>query len=52
MEGKVYDFIIGNIEKEVISKALLKFNRNQLQTSDFLGINRNTLRSKIEKYSL
>jgi len=52
MERKVYDFIIGNIEKEVISKALLKFNRNQLQTSDFLGINRNTLRSKIEKYSL
>ncbi len=51
-ENKVYDFIIESIEKEVISKALLKFDRNQLQTSDFLGINRNTLRSKIEKYGL
>ncbi|MCX7821495.1 MAG: sigma 54-interacting transcriptional regulator [Brevinematales bacterium] len=51
-ENRVYDFIIENIEKELISKALLKFDRNQLQTSDFLGINRNTLRSKIEKYGI
>lgn len=51
-ENKVYDFIIESIEKEIISKALLKFDRNQLQTADFLGINRNTLRAKIEKYGI
>ncbi len=50
--GKVYDLVINNIEKELLSKTLIKFGRNQLQTSDFLGINRNTLRAKIEKYGL
>ncbi len=51
-DGRVYDYVIDNLEKELISRTLVKFNRNQLKVSEFLGINRNTLRSKMDKYNL
>jgi DNA-binding protein Fis len=50
--GKVWDEIIGTVERELIQQAMLANNRNKLRTADFLGINRNTLRAKIEKYGL
>lgn len=50
--GNLYGKIIGHIEKELISKALIFNNRNKVKTSDFLGINRNTLRSKMEEYNI
>jgi Nif-specific regulatory protein len=51
-EGNVYNKVIGYIEKELISKALIQNKRNKVKTSDFLGINRNTLRSKMEEYKI
>lgn len=51
-EGKIFDTIMESIEKELISKTLLKFKRNQLRTAQALGINRNTLRSRMEKFGL
>lgn len=40
------------IEKELIIRALQKTNGNQLQAAKILGINRNTLRGKVEKYHI
>jgi Nif-specific regulatory protein len=51
-DGKLYEKVIGHIEKELISKSLIFNNRNKVKTSEFLGINRNTLRSKIEEYNI
>jgi Nif-specific regulatory protein len=50
--GAAWDEVIGAVEKELIQQAMLINNRNKLRTADFLGINRNTLRSKIERYGL
>ncbi|HOD42321.1 MAG TPA: helix-turn-helix domain-containing protein, partial [Candidatus Wallbacteria bacterium] len=47
-----YDEVIDRIETILISNVLKKFKGNQVKTSKFLGINRNTLRAKIEKYSI
>lgn len=40
------------IEKSLMIKALKLTNGNQIQAAGLLGINRNTLRSKIEKYRI
>lgn len=40
------------IEKSSIVKALKMTDGNQIQAAGLLGINRNTLRSKIEKYKI
>jgi DNA-binding NtrC family response regulator len=47
-----YDEVINRLEKILIAGVLKKFKGNQVKTSKFLGINRNTLRTKIEKYSI
>ncbi len=44
--------LIEDMEKLLIGRALEKLNGNQLQTAKLLGITRNTLRSRIEKYGL
>jgi len=48
----MYSLVMDEVEKILISTTLNKFNGNQLKTAKFLGINRNTLRTKIEKYGL
>ncbi len=50
--GKVYETIVSYIEKELITKALIFNKRNKVKTSDFLGINRNTLRFKMNDYDI
>ena len=50
--GKLYKKIIGHIEKELVLKSLIHNKRNKVKTAEFLGINRNTLRSKIEEYNI
>lgn len=44
--------LISLLEKEIIVRALQKTNGNQVQAAKLLGINRNTLRSKMERYRL
>ena len=44
--------LIDEMERLLIGRALEKLNGNQLQTAKLLGITRNTLRSRIEKYGL
>ncbi len=40
------------IEKDLILKCLQKTNWNKTHAADLLGINRNTLRSKIQRYGI
>jgi Nif-specific regulatory protein len=51
-EGLIYKKLVGHIEKELINKSLIHKNRNKFKTAEFLGINRNTLRSKMEEYHI
>ena len=39
-------------EKPLIYQTLKYFNGNQIKTAKILGINRNTLRSKIDKHKI
>ena len=44
--------LIDEMERLLIGRALEKLNGNQLQTAKLLGITRNTLRSRIERFGL
>ncbi len=50
--GNIYKNIIDKIEKFLIDYALIKHNNKQTETSNFLGIHRNTLREKIKYHHL
>lgn len=47
-----YKPIMEHIEKILIEEALREYNSNLLKTAQFLGLNRNTLRSKIKKLAI
>jgi transcriptional regulator with PAS, ATPase and Fis domain len=44
--------LLEKIEKFIIQKALIETKGNQVQAAKLLGISRNTLRNRIEKYRL
>jgi two-component system nitrogen regulation response regulator GlnG len=48
----LYDKFLNEIEKPLIIKTLKYFKGNQIKTANVLGINRNTLRTKISKHNL
>ena len=48
----LYDTILSEVEKALISIVLREANGNQLKTARLLGINRNTLRAKIKEYKI
>ena len=51
-EGSLYKFLLNVIEKPLIENVLRKTDGNQLKTAKILGINRNTLHSKIQKLKI
>ncbi len=51
-KGHVYDKVISDTERDLIEKALTRSFGNQSIASKILGINRNTLRSKIKKLQI
>ncbi len=51
-KGKIYPLVIRNTEKMVIEKALERTFGNKIAAAKILGINRNTLHSKIKKYNI
>ena len=51
-EGALYKSIIQAIEKPLIENTLERTAGNQLKASRILGINRNTMRSKIRKLGI
>lgn len=50
--SNLYPAVIGEVEKALIRIALQEAEGNQLKASRMLGINRNTLRSKIKEHGL
>ena len=51
-EIQLFEKFISEVEKQLISKTLKYYSGNQIKSSKLLGINRNTLRSKIQKYKI
>lgn len=48
----LYDTVLSEVEKALITIVMRETNGNQLKTANVLGINRNTLRSKIREYKI
>ena len=48
----IYDMVIMHVERTLISSVLERANGNQTQAAEMLGMNRNTLRTKLVKYGL
>ncbi|MEO5699843.1 MAG: helix-turn-helix domain-containing protein [Casimicrobiaceae bacterium] len=48
----IYDMVITHVERTLISSVLERTNGNQTQAADVLGMNRNTLRTKLAKYGI
>lgn len=48
----IYDMVITHVERALISSVLERANGNQTQAADMLGMNRNTLRTKLAKYGI
>ncbi|MEW6109021.1 MAG: sigma-54 dependent transcriptional regulator [Nitrospirota bacterium] len=48
----LFDTVLSEVEKALITIVLRETNGNQLRTAKVLGINRNTLRAKIREYKI
>jgi DNA-binding NtrC family response regulator len=49
---RLYETVMSEVEKSLITIVLKETDGNQLKTAKTLGINRNTLRSKIKEYKI
>jgi Fis family transcriptional regulator, factor for inversion stimulation protein len=50
--GPVYDMVLGSVEKPLIEVVLQHVEGNQTRAADLLGLNRNTLRKKMNLYGI
>jgi two-component system, NtrC family, nitrogen regulation response regulator GlnG len=50
--GTVYKTVLEIIEKPLLEQALARTEGNQLKAARILGINRNTMRTKIKKFGI
>ena len=50
--GEIYENVIKIVEKELIEKALERTGGNQIMAANMLGLNRNTLRTKIKNLDI
>ena len=50
--NNLYDLVLEQVEKPLLEIALKTHGGNQIRTAKFLGINRNTLRKKINDYKI
>jgi Fis family transcriptional regulator len=48
----LYDVIMEQVERPLLEIALRAYNGNQVKTALLLGINRNTLKKKIDNYKI
>ena len=51
-EGEIWNLIVGEIEKQLIVRALERNGGVKTRSADFLGINRNTLNKKVKDYDI
>lgn len=50
--GKIYRTVMDDTERTLIEQALKRSEGNQLNAARILGVNRNTLRTKIRKFHI
>ncbi len=48
----IYDMVLKNVEKPMIEAVLHKAEGNQTCAAEMLGINRNTLRKKMQQHKI
>ncbi len=48
----IYDMVLGNVEKPLLEMVLNRAEGNQSIAAEMLGINRGTLRKKIQQYRI
>jgi Fis family transcriptional regulator, factor for inversion stimulation protein len=48
----IYEMVIANVERSLLASVMHRAGGNQTQAADMLGLNRNTLRSKLSKYNI
>lgn len=48
----VYEMVLKNVERPMLEAVLDRAEGNQTIAADMLGINRNTLRKKIQQYKI
>ena len=48
----IYDMVINHVERALLVSVLERAGGNQTQAADMLGLNRNTLRTKLSKYGI
>ncbi len=48
----IYDMVLGNVERSMIETVLHKAEGNQSIAAEMLGINRNTLRKKVQTLNI
>ncbi len=50
--GALYDMVLARVEKPLLVAVLKRVDGNQTKAADMLGINRNTLRKKLQTYGM
>lgn len=50
--GCIWQMVISAVERPMLESVLMRAGGNQSRAADMLGINRNTLRKKIEQHGL
>jgi len=50
--SKVYDMVVSEVEKALFKSMMRYAKQNQSKASEYLGINRGTLRKKLKEYGL
>jgi Fis family transcriptional regulator len=48
----VYEMVVFTVEKPILEAVMARAEGNQSQAADMLGINRNTLRKKLQQHGL
>jgi Fis family transcriptional regulator len=48
----VYDMVIRSVERPLLEVIMREAEGNQMRASEMLGINRNTLRKKLQQHGL
>ncbi|MEQ1602229.1 MAG: Fis family transcriptional regulator [Methylophilaceae bacterium] len=48
----VYDMVLQSVEKPLLEYIMKHANGNQSKAAEILGVNRNTLRKKLQQYQI
>jgi len=50
--SNIYEMVVFTVEKPMLEVVMARAEGNQSQAADMLGINRNTLRKKLQQHGL